>query len=103
MRPQFIFLTAPSRFAVLFLAIMAISAQSHAQTRSRDESTLQIHRLKQHYLKCEHSAQTPAEDFNPTAVCSDIYETLKSRAFGGDPVRIHAWAKRELTRRAARS
>jgi hypothetical protein len=53
-----------------------------------------IEDLKLRYLDCERRAQAARLPGSDAAVCSEVYEALKLRAFGGDFRRLNEWYNR---------
>jgi hypothetical protein len=59
----------------------------------------EIAALKRQYIACETAARAQVMSLGDAANCSVIYETLKTRAFGGDFHRLHLWAQGALAPR----
>lgn len=79
-----------------FLLILAASAlcvaAAQAQTVGAERVTaLDVAQLKTAYLACDEEATRNVLDAGSAAICSQIAEALKARAFGGDFERLLAW------------
>lgn len=79
--------------AVVLLASTIGSADPGRADLTQDTS---VERLKEIYVACELRAMLEVMPAGEIARCSDVYETLKLRAFGGDWTRLREWFEKRL-------
>ncbi len=77
-------------FAALVALIPATAVGS--QPSGTPTGAVEIDVLKEVYLDCERAAVHGDLDTGAIMHCSEVYEELKRRAFGGDFRRLKAWA-----------
>lgn len=84
--------------AAVCLASTLIAGAAGAElAQETDDACLEIRKLKELYLTCEHSAQTTGMPRDEVAGCSEIYYELKARAFDDDFGRLRAWYDLRMT------
>lgn len=81
-------------FAVVALASAIASTDPGNADPARDTA---VDTLKETYIECERRAMLEALPEGEIARCSEVYEDLKLRAFGGDWIRLRKWLQKELT------
>ena len=82
-----------SGFLLFFLLLaVLLSGGLRAQPSSDVTAQLSTEQLKTAYLECERAALIEKLGSGDAMLCSVIYEDLKYREFGGDFLRLKAWA-----------
>lgn len=84
----------PTGRIVPVVLIALIAATAHAQPPAPAAMPVEV--LKDTYLECERAAVGGELGTFEIMHCSVVYEELKRRAFGGDFMRLKAWADRQL-------
>jgi hypothetical protein len=79
----------------------ALSLLLVAATDTAGPAHPSIEDLKLRYLDCERRAQSARLPGSDAALCSETYEALKLRAFGGDFRRLNEWYRRASPATAA--
>jgi hypothetical protein len=90
-------LTRPiHRIAALGAAIILAfgTLQQAAASEPSPTSSMSIEELKGVYLGCEEAAAASKLGGGDVMYCSQVYEELKQKAFGGDFRRIRSWLER---------
>jgi hypothetical protein len=64
--------------------------------RADHTQEVSVETLKGLYIECELRAMLEVMPAGEIARCSDVYEALKLRAFGGDWTRLRAWFGKRL-------
>lgn len=80
----------------LAVVLLASAIFSAAPGRAEHMQNTSVERLKEIYVACELRAISEVMPAGEIARCSDVYETLKMRAFGGDWTRLRAWFEKRL-------
>ena len=77
---------------ILAASALCVAAAAQAQTVGAERvAALDVAQLKTAYLACDEEATRNVLDAGSAAICSQIAEALKARAFGGDFERLLAW------------
>ena len=77
---------------VLFASAIGLAGPGRADHTQQ----VSVETLKAIYIECELRAMLEVMPAGEIARCSDVYETLKLRAFGGDWTRLREWFEKRL-------
>jgi hypothetical protein len=83
--------------ALMLVALSTPMAQSNSP--SGEQKGVPIDELKRIYLSCDLAAMSGQLDTAAIMQCSNVYEELKQRAFGGDFSKMLAWSKARSSER----
>lgn len=75
----------------LMVALIAFTIGSAEPGNADPVQVPSVEPLKEMYIECEQRALSQLLPSGDIARCSEVYETLKLRAFGGDWIRLRDW------------
>lgn len=78
------------RYCLLCIALAAPLAHGQPTAAAAEEAPIDA--LKREYLRCSDAALAGQLGTGAIRHCSEVYEELKRRAFGGDFLRLLAWS-----------
>jgi hypothetical protein len=73
------------------IVLLAVGIGSTNAGRADPVQDASVETLKEIYIECEQRALSQVLPTGDIARCSEVYETLKLRAFGGDWTRLREW------------
>lgn len=89
------------RKSIILPVVLLASAIGFADPGRADATQeVSVETLKEIYIECERQAVLQALPSGDVARCSEVYEALKLRAFGGDWTRLHEWFQKRLVAEA---
>lgn len=84
----------------LAVVLFASAIGSADLGRADAAQEVSVETLKELYIECERRAALQALPSGDIARCSEVYEALKLRAFGGDWTRLRDWLQKRLVAEA---